>query len=625
MSGISSRPGTGSKSIPGLTSHSSSGGHRSPRTPASKKVPKSETGSRSLSSAAKALDESRVVQASERMHNINGLRIQTDNEDPIELPADVPEDALRLAPVSVMNRLSMTLGLKPKDNSGHRISSVYYPRALGDLLKSPSMSQLLLTPQFSTAKSTPIHTFASPAVVAEGETDYYSSHERSPSIVMITPDDSSKKGSDSNKSSTPATRSSGRASKVGSAAGTRRSSIPNLAFTSHPVVMAMAAPPAELSAHLEHQEHLSTDSGKDSQPSSLGEPGPEMTERPAPSSDSMMPVETIPAAAEQNLAQTDSVNEGEKATSSPTEEVIIAVEEGIRNFIVAEQADTLPKESKASKNSAERLQTPFVAELEAIVPRPLIPSAQRSFGPAELEAPHHTFQLPPIPAEISKNLDKADSQTSRPKSEEVSKLPTELTVKPGMKPKDFGDLQTPEPIRPLQPKLAMSEEEIVPAPANASVGSKQVRNSGSKLRVDIVANIIETMSNTPPGSPLPARSSSSASSNSAQRWSHRSSRSLAPPAQAPPPPGPGGRPMVNPDFATAGEFEGERKQRKKGSSGGSKSSWKSFFGGSTVGERPASTSPETATAPDMFTATGKDILWFKGDGKRTIGIGIPSA
>ena len=109
--------------------------------------------------------------------------------------------------------------------------------------------------------------------------------------------------------------------------------------------------------------------------------------------------------------------------------------------------------------------------------------------------------------------------------------------------------------------------------------------------------------------------------------------------------------MVDPDFATAGQFEGERKHQKKKkkysrSSSGSKSGWKTFFrmsksndGGVKIAEgseeplttkivtgaanasSPAETlEPVGPTSTDMITTSGKDVLWFKGEGKKVPGI-----
>jgi len=178
-------------------------------------------------------------------------------------------------------------------------------------------------------------------------------------------------------------------------------------------------------------------------------------------------------------------------------------------------------------------------------------------------------------------------------------------------------------------KLAKKDGKLVPVQVHGSRGSNESGGSESKPGTDVVADIIETMSHTPPGSPVPARSLSSTSSNSAQQQSRRPSR-LGPPEQAPAPPGPSGRPMVSPDFAAAGEFQGERKHKTR-SSNASKSSWKAFFlhGASKSMQRPdlpgaplAGQSSQRPLSPekDMMTTTGKDVLWFKGENDKSVNV-----
>ncbi|KIX06068.1 uncharacterized protein Z518_04042 [Rhinocladiella mackenziei CBS 650.93] len=655
LTSFSSRPNSGQKSSSqGLTSQSPSAGHQSPRSPGSKRNAQAERVESALSPEAKALDVSRAEQATERMQSLGGLLIQFDNDHPIELPADVPEGALRQAPVSVKNRLSMTLGLKSKDNSDHRISSIYYPRALSDLLKTPPISHLLPTPQSAKPKGTPVHALTG-----------FTSREQSPAIGVIDPD--SKKEVNSNKVAS-AVGKSARASIAETSAGTRPSSVLNSAFTSHPAVMAMASPPAELPVTAGPEERPpSSQSRKDSKPSSLGEPGPalpeDMATRSASISGPQMLVDTsivtvavTPASAEKETFATAEQKAEHTGLVEKAEETKNA--EAVKEEVVAialQSQDTMkdgdevkPKtdEKEAEKEihehtppppkaDVDKPETQFLAELEAIVPEPPVPISQQDFGPVELEAPHQTFKLPPRPIAVSTNPDKEVPRASIQQLDDFFKLPTELTIKPGMKPKDFGDSTSPEPIRPLKLKLAKKDGKIVPVQVSGPGGSQKVGSPGSKLRMDVVADIIETMSHTPPGSPIHARSASSASSNSAQRWSHRSSRSLGPPDQAPAPPGPGGRPMVNPDFAAAGQFEGERKQKK--SSSRSKSGWKSFFSGSTNATRSSGTSittnptteatasttrpnSEAATSKNMMTTSGKEVLWFKGDTKKTLGV-----
>ena len=142
-------------------------------------------------------------------------------------------------------------------------------------------------------------------------------------------------------------------------------------------------------------------------------------------------------------------------------------------------------------------------------------------------------------------------------------------------------------------------------------------------------NLIEIISHTPPGSPIHERPTSSASlhsaANSARLTSYRSSVDLAPPEEAPPPPAPGGRSMVTPDYATAGAFEGEK--RPKRTSGASVNGLKKIFtGGSANHSRAGSVRvvelPEGRMSGagvrgdvDVLTPGGSDVPWFKGLGR----------
>ena len=369
-----------------------------------------------------------------------------------------------------------------------------------------------------------------------------------------------------------------------------------------------------------------------------------------------------------DLSQDDASTEVQQSQKTaplppPAEEVSNSKDDGkLSDAVEARSQDGDPQQAQVNSRETQddqpteiiavvSPQPVFVAELEAIVPQPLQVKPRVDFGPVELEAPHQTFILPPRPIAVSTNPEKEVPRASIRQLDDFFKLPTELTIKPGMKPKDFGDSSRPEPIRPLKLKLAKKDGKIVPVQVTSPGGSPNpgVSSPGHKLKVDVVAEIIERLSYTPPGSPIHARSSSSVSSNSAQRWSHRSSRSLAAPAQAPAPPAPGGRAMIDPDFATAGQFEGERKQKKKKkkdstSSAGSKSGWKTFFRASSANISATPESSETtsmattaaaaasASAPraqsggllppsaDMMTTSGKDVLWFKGEARKALGL-----
>ncbi|KAJ9607254.1 hypothetical protein H2200_008327 [Cladophialophora chaetospira] len=696
LSSFSSRPNSGQKSSQGPMSQPQSIGHQSPRSADSRRPGHTV---RSLSSNPSVLEDG--LHTSDRMLSIGGLLIRSEDEHPIELPADVPEDALRQAPVSVKNRLSVTLGLRSKDTASHRISSVYYPQALSNLLKSPGISSLLLIPQ-PDLRGTPVQTMASP-IMSEGEAGYFLAHEQSPSIGFVTPE--SKTEANSTKHSRPATRTSARASvHEGSAPATRRSSLRSPAFTSHTAVMAMATPPVELPAPLSSSSQTtiqekrpsssSSRKGSQSQLSSLGEPGPELAEgattRSASVSEprilidtSVVTVAIVPASAEEEtFAAAQERAERIEQNKVVEESTLTGTENQPQEHIVADAPHTedsvatqlpggdLAKEEseKPTEDAEQRLEAgdaretrtqpelvdvqplhqesttansprEFVAELEAVVPKPLYFRPKEDTGPVELEAPQQTFKLPPRPIAKSTNPEKEVPRASINKLDDFFKLPSELAIKPGLKP-DVKPLGSPkeEAIRRL--KLTRQDGKLVPVQVDSPGGTptSEVHSPKIKLKVDVVADIIDRISYTPVTSPIHARSASSMSSNSAQRWSHRSSRSLGTPAQAPAPPAPGGRAMIEPDFATAGQFEGERKQKKKtkkqsGSSAGSKSGWKAFFRPSTANNgsigisesvegssTAAGTLSEKLESPvaDMMTTSGKDVLWFRGNGKKTV-------
>ena len=637
-------------------------------------------------------------------------------EVPIELPADVPEDVMRNAPVSVKNRLSMTLGLKAKDNADHRVSSVYYPNALRDLLKMPQSPQYKASPQLVAARGTVVR---SDTPLTESDADYFSAHERSPSIGHITPD--TKKFLESN-ATTPENiipRIAVRSPTVPQEDRSRPSSVPNPGLTSHSAVMQMAAPPVELPAVNETVGGAETtrpaSRSRQQSQSSLGEPGPEVAEsegetfhqedveiavvppeeakREAPKppniealhelgprSDSTIraPTQqpqatvadqeadaTTPTVTAREVKRTDPAHiieaedmPGKARQSVSGEDVLNASKEdalmGETSKHITEQSQTLtvhdgialeilPPRSNAPQDASvedvdepanEDTITTFIAELEAVAPqRPSRPITVQPSSPIELEAPVQTFVLPPrSKAKLTQGKDWS-SATIKDRAD-FFKLPNEQSVKPGLKPKDFRGTKVADagPIRPLRLKLQKFEGKLVPVqvhtPPNDMPDSPQ---RTSRLSQDTIANLIESLSNTPPGSPPRTRAESAASSNSAQIRSERSSRSFGPPESAPAPPGPGGRSMVSPDYASIGQFEGERKQANRGSRG-SKGSLKEILSSSRRNSSDASTrapghhsrvqslSARGSGNNDMLTSAGKDVLWFKEEGKSPMGV-----
>ncbi|EXJ64195.1 hypothetical protein A1O7_00531 [Cladophialophora yegresii CBS 114405] len=694
LTSFSSRPNTGQNSSHGMISHTQSMGLQTPQSSDSRRPDYTAT---SLSSASAAFDMAQ--HASERMLSVGGLLIRSNEQQLSELPADVPEDALRQAPVSVKNRLSMTLGLRSKDTASHRISSVYYPHALSNLLKSPGISSLLLTPEAG-IKGTPVQKLVSP-IMSEGEAGFSLAQGQSPSIGFVTPE--SRTGLNSTKDPPTGPRRSARASlHEASTPATRRSSIRGPAFTLHSSVMAMAAPPVELPAPVtdtgrpvaqeKRPSSSSSRKGSQSQMSSLGEPGPEFPEAGTTiltsvsepryfidTSLAMVPVDPASVAEEifaaaHHKVELESISsqavgraqqktgtgplrqQQTKVTPFISKKVAEARDDENPKRRIGEQTmvngnlnpaanpELAPKGSTIRRSPSTDSSTKFVAELEAVVPKSLTVKPKKDDGPVELEAPHQTFKLPPRPITANEVTEKGAPLASINQLDDSSKHHTDITTKSCMKPKEFGGPNTAEPIRPSKVKSTKQDGKIDPVQVGSPSGTPPSATSSPKLKlkVDPVAEIIENISWTPT-SPIHSRAASTASSNSAQRWSYRSSRSLGPPAQAPAPPAPGGRSMVEPDFATAGQFEGERKQKKKDSSSGvgSKIAWKAFFRHSSANS-PGSTgaldsreglsrgaattqAPTSASAPvspipaaDMMTTSGKDVLWFRGNGKKTL-------
>jgi hypothetical protein len=624
------------------------------------------------------------------------------NENRIELPADVPEEVMRNAPVSVKNRLSMTLGLKPKDNADHRISSIYYPKALGDLLKIPQSPQIKTSPQLVTARATAVR---SSSPLTDSDADYFSAHERSPSIGHITPNTRQFLDSAATTPENVVPRISIRSPTIQQNSPQQRSSAPNPGLTSHPSVMQMASPPVELSAVIENQEGTHSARSRQESQSSLGEPGPEIAEAssesdsyhradveisiippeglglskaavhelgsdevvtPKPSADvepknSEKAAEEIPAtgqavtsepadhSAQEGTAASGSINkkgsivvpvliehksEVEQKREMPLD---ISTEEekgsgGLKSISSAEEdLAEMPTERSSSERPAnEDTITTFIAELEALpAMKPTRPVTMQPSSPIELEAPVQTFVLPPrSKAKLSQGKDYS-SATIKDRAD-FFKLPSEQTVKPVMKPRDFKGLasQEPGPVRPLKLKMQKFEGKLVPVQVHTppkGLPDEPVRTS--RLSQDVIAKLIDQISKTPKGTPAHSRTGSGASA--------KSSRSLGPPESAPAPPGPGGRAMVSPDYASIGQFEGERKHSNKSSKAGSMGGLKEILSGSRKNSSDSSARSHGRTGSsrvqslsargsgsDMLTSAGKDVLWFRDGKNRESGGGV---
>ncbi|ETN39118.1 uncharacterized protein HMPREF1541_05340 [Cyphellophora europaea CBS 101466] len=652
----------------------------SPQPPSGRQTPNT-----TLSSVLHAAQESAIdSNPSQSLEEATKMKVDA---PAIELPADVPEDALRQAPMSVKNRLSYTLGLKPRDNIDHRISSIYYPRALGDLLKVQQSPPVMNTPQLSAVKSDSPHS----------SSDYFSAHIRGSSITVVPVDGS---GGTTSNLATPdrdvpriAVRTPSmpvEVQRVVSEQVTVTSS-PGLNF--HPSVMDMATPPpppVELPVENEHQEqkplldhHRQQSQSSVGLLSSLGEPGPEVTssefggesatEPPLPSSHlsaagagkapRVMSGMDLPETVMDSLAATSSSppsprpeaialpvsppplgsTPGTPGVDQPMSAVIEQGQDNSTPRVQTPVADAQPSFSQQNNgDEAEHQQhqdpTPtsraFIAELEAHVPydsRTSTPKQSATFpdSPIEMEAPAAQFILPSRASAKEIKINAPPTVKQRKKAFPHS---AQDVVSKGMKPKDFNrNSIVPEPIRPLKLKLERKGGKMVPvqvpSPNSESVDHPKTRSP--RLSTDVISSILDTMSDTPATSPSTEPSQSDVSSPAIARDQQRSSTQFGPPGSAPAPPGPGGRSMVNPDYASAGAFEGERKQgskpTKRHSAGGRTASIngiKELISGAS--SRRHSTESVKTRGPsissqrvgsDMIDSTGKDVLWFKNQSK----------
>ena len=399
--------------------------------------------------------------------NINEQMISQDDLA-VELPADVPEDVMRNAPVSTRNRLSYTLGLKPKDNADHRISSIYYPKALGALLKVPHSPDQSLSPLSPASRAVAVRS-VTPHTESEG--DYFSAQERSPSIGRVTPDLKQTLASQVNPCEGVVQRTTVRSPVLVQDSTQRQSSILSPGLTYHPSVMAMATPPAELPAltepaMVETPPRPQSRSRQQSE-SSLGEPGPEIADvesdsdilrlediqisalqpkaTPAPNT---MPEEepitqvarkpspTMPKESEvHELATIQHVDastphaeaappdasygeqdapkggEGSKKEQDPTKSEPPKPAEVLRENTQLESVESKRSNSDAVAQKNEETTKTIIAELEAIVPQ--APSTKAPISPIELEAPLQHFRLPPRSAATAKTFGKDYGEHSR--------------------------------------------------------------------------------------------------------------------------------------------------------------------------------------------------------------------
>jgi len=522
---------------------------------------------------------------------------------------------LSQAPHSNKSRLSMVFGLKTREAAEKRSSQIITAKSLGSLLKSPLRSRQSLS---SASKDTVSSKATSTVQHTEVSNDYFGTSFLQQAVsndsqTVVSSSQAHLANHGLGIQDFPERTKSPRTSNV---VPQRR--MDNPTFISRPPEMMQrtkpilpgngSVKPAELSSETPFStRNEKVHSREVSLLSSLGEPGPEVesvTESEATDKQATLLLDTIArrtllSAAQPPLDQS-SKSVGETAQAGNNHDTTVG--------------DSHDPES-----------TEHVAEMEGSSPILLAPL---TFGPIELEAPQQILILPLRPGGHGNPTKQSADLTSATitSQSDFFKWPA-LQYAEGVNnkaPKEAGPQpasgHASMPIPNFLGQVDSLRDGRSSLPLRLS-GLKVFRKEAPPLSRDR-SDLIDHISYTPPESPIHARSVSQASSNSARIMIERPSRSLAPPLEAPPPPGPGGRPMVTPDYAAAGVFEGER--RSKHSSRGSGSSWKKLLPGattpmSTTASRPSSNSINGGPSSDatnsnvnMMTAGGKDVLWFKG-------------
>lgn len=290
---------------------------------------------------------------------------------------------------------------------------------------------------------------------------------------------------------------------------------------------------------------------------------------------------------------------------------------------IGSQSPLMPRSFQLPPSNQQNKITPSAAQEDGphgrVVPRSfqLPPSNQHnnidSRAPQEIGTSSpvqpRSFQLPPGESQLGTNVI----------------LPAELGSQSPMQPRSFQ-----LPLGNVDHDIEAKQNRKVPVDdiqINASQQEAREVSLPKKRSSRHQSKLIDHISSTPPGSPIHERPRSSLSelssgANSARLSSYRASRDLAPPEEAPAPPGPGGRSMVTPDYAAAGAFEGERKQKRI--SGPSMDGFKKMFTSSSNNPSRANSVRVVEASEskhddagghengDLTTAGGSDVLWFKG-------------
>ena len=570
------------------------------------------------------------VEEAQEVPQVPSMYLQDNSSHPVELPAEVPDPESLEKAKSLRKRLSSTFAPQVKDKSSSN-STDSRRSSLGNILKLPGTPRVLQSPRGSLhAKhiSPPQPASAVPPIPgyfdASGKV---SAGVASPDPGLATP-----------LMPAPLSTRSDKSPKV------HRSGFNPLA--SHPPDMKMATSPPLRQAENEDRSptplhvpaaqavpDLST--SNTSYESSLGEPGPEVSDsqslhheprqpfiaelesmpvKPAPiEMEAEVPaVAPAPVELEAPLAHAD----GRRLSMPP-----VAI--GMTGASIKDQSDffKMPPQQRSSTDQLRKSMSDIsVPSGDDVRIRGAI--FQRSFRlpPADsgISAPGNASQISLVTIALSE--DPMRSTVSLVKAPEVEKEPVE----------EPQTILLP-PLNP-QPALAQSEEATSPQDRRDLLPAQLARKQANRSRQPSQRNslkarpdLLREMSNTPPESPIHERplskSSEESNTNSAKLVSVRASKDLAPPEEAPPPPGPGGRPMAQPDYAIMGAFEGERKSKR--ASGISSNTIKKIFspgssraskaGSVHVAELPEGrrSRADTPGSADMMTAGGKDVLWVR--------------
>ena len=571
------------------------------------------------------------VEEAQEVPAVPSMYLQDNSSHPVELPAEVPDPESLEKAKSLRKRLSSTFAPQVKDESSSN-STDSRRSSLGNMLKLPGTPRAPQSPRGSLhAKqiSPPLPTGTVPPIPGYFDAaGNMSAGVASPDSELPAP-----------LMPTPLSTKSDKSPRVD------RSAFNPLA--SHPPDMKMAISPPLRRAENEDRSttplqvpaaqavpDLST--SNTSYESSLGEPGPEVSDnqslhheprqpfiaelesmpiKPAPvEMEAAVPAITpAPVELEAPLAHAD----GRRLSMPP-------VTIGMTGASIKDQSDffKMPPQQRSSSDQLGKSMSNISA-----------PSGDA----AKDHDPHfvRSFRLPP-----------ADSGVSAPgNASQISLVTASMCEDPSrsavslVKPIEGEETSVEEPqtilIPPIepQPDLAKPEEATSPQDSGDLLPSQLARKQVNKSRqlsqrnsLKARPDLLREMSNTPPESPIHERhlskSSDESNTNSSKLASVRASRDLAPPEEAPPPPGPGGRQMAQPDYAAMGVFEGERKPKR--ASGISSNTIKKIFspgssraskaGSTHVVEQPEGrrSGADTPGSVDLMTAGGNDVLWFDG-------------